>query len=99
SFNRYAYVNNDPVNFVDPSGLNLAFTDCHLVLDAGDGGFHFGIFYEHWVCTTENIDTGRRGPPDIGLGGGSDPQKPVNNPKKSYAARVAACCARCLNAT
>ena len=22
SFNRYAYVNNDPVNFVDPSGLN-----------------------------------------------------------------------------
>ena len=24
SFNRYAYVQNDPVNFVDPSGLNLA---------------------------------------------------------------------------
>lgn len=23
SFNRYAYVHNDPVNFVDPSGLNL----------------------------------------------------------------------------
>ena len=22
SFNRYAYVNNDPVNLVDPSGLN-----------------------------------------------------------------------------
>ena len=24
SFNRYAYVQNDPVNFVDPNGLNLA---------------------------------------------------------------------------
>ena len=24
SFNRYAHVNNDPVNFVDPTGLNLA---------------------------------------------------------------------------
>jgi RHS repeat-associated protein len=28
SFNRYSYVNNDPVNFVDPSGL---------MMDAGGG--------------------------------------------------------------
>ncbi len=27
SFNHYAYVNNDPVNFVDPSGLDTCHTD------------------------------------------------------------------------
>jgi len=27
SFNRYAYVNNDPVNFVDPSGLDACYPD------------------------------------------------------------------------
>jgi RHS repeat-associated protein len=31
SLNRYAYVQNDPVNFVDPSGL-LAIGSCHTVL-------------------------------------------------------------------
>jgi hypothetical protein len=54
SLNRYAYTQNDPVNFVDPSGLSMAYTNCYLVLDAGDGSFAFGIFYQHWVCVTEN---------------------------------------------
>jgi RHS repeat-associated protein len=43
SFNRYAYVQNDPVNFVDPSGLNascsaeFSYADC-----GGDEGFWGG---------------------------------------------------------
>jgi RHS repeat-associated protein len=38
SFNRYAYTQNDPVNFVDPSGLNL---------ESGGGG---GCWYR-WTAT------------------------------------------------
>jgi RHS repeat-associated protein len=39
SFNRYSYTQNDPVNFVDPSGLNLA---------AGGGG---GSCWVTWSAT------------------------------------------------
>jgi len=43
SFNRYSYVQNDPVNFVDPSGLSKAGDSCNngggtLRLDAATGG-------------------------------------------------------------
>jgi hypothetical protein len=43
SFNRYAYTQNDPVNFVDPTGLNL---------EAGGGG---GSCYFHWRATGEFV--------------------------------------------
>ena len=47
SFNRYAYVNNDPVNFVDPSGLMpCVIGDIHPQCDSSSlgkwgGGFNF----------------------------------------------------------
>jgi len=60
--NRYAYVQNDPVNFVDPSGLNLESPDGSSrpePLGHGNGfwspGFHFydgpsnfPIYYTQW---------------------------------------------------
>ncbi len=43
SLNRYSYVQNDPVNFVDPSGL-MPISDCHLLgsvrTDSGESSFY-----------------------------------------------------------
>src|ERR1035438_3963045 len=36
SLNRYAYVNGDPVNYVDPSGRILVYAGGGLTLDCGD---------------------------------------------------------------
>jgi len=51
SFNRYAYVQNDPVNFVDPSGLqmNAEFCGAEHSFSAcgGAGGFWGGSFGGH----------------------------------------------------
>src|SRR6266511_4521632 len=61
SFNRYSYVNNDPVNFVDPSGL-LGILDCKLVRYDG---------YERWECKlTEFPDPVKHGEPHPGPGTG-----------------------------
>ena len=58
SFNRYAYTQNDPVNFVDPSGLMPGF--CFL-LYTGDG--HYAS-----VCFPESPDLpgGFHGDPNPG---------------------------------
>lgn len=45
SFNRYAYVQNDPVNFVDPSGLNIAF---------GGGGGETHCWFTHGYMNDVN---------------------------------------------
>jgi RHS repeat-associated protein len=42
SFNRYAYVQNDPVNFIDPSGLNRPGSDTRY-----GGGTLWTIWYGH----------------------------------------------------
>jgi RHS repeat-associated protein len=44
SLNRYAYVQNDPVNFVDPNGLNAVESTCHLIISGNyvrDGEGYF----------------------------------------------------------
>lgn len=72
SFNRYAYVGNDPVNLVDPSGLNEAAPNgAPCLLNNGDGTTSPGIMYEG-TCTfgtsvtvTDNYD------PSVSLFGGS----------------------------
>jgi RHS repeat-associated protein len=66
SSNRYAYVNNDPVNFVDPSGLNMEEPDTitctryhYTNLATGAG------FWGSWTCTSSGGGGGGGG------GGGS----------------------------
>jgi RHS repeat-associated protein len=80
SFNRYAYVQNDPANFVDPSGLNM---QVH--------GFCYNevieVDYELEIVRTEQhcVFWGGDGGPigggrDPGPGGGGDlPEKPSQN--------------------
>jgi RHS repeat-associated protein len=65
SFNRYSYVQNDPVNFVDPSGL------CMLVpLDMGEGGIRLIPV----LCNDGWLPYPGEQPSETG-GGGSGPQE------------------------
>jgi RHS repeat-associated protein len=82
SFNRYSYVQNDPVNSLDPSGLDGNYTDIPLSDAAICRIFHIG-------CG----DTGGSGSSGTGFqiveslpdepGGGTDPQKPSPEEIKS----------------
>jgi RHS repeat-associated protein len=82
SFNRYSYVENQPTNFVDPSGLNEMYivcydlvTDYHIgTLDDGKFGTRteticssFGGGGSSWTPTTGED-------PGFGIGGGISPQ-------------------------
>jgi RHS repeat-associated protein len=70
SFNRYAYTQNDPANFVDPTG-----TMCQLI---GWENNDFGRFYS-WLCTRDSDGgdlSGKMG--GGGRGGGHEP--PPQNP-------------------
>jgi len=68
SLNRYSYTQNDPVNFVDSTGLLRAYWECTTV------GW---IWYDGWwsvsQCTLSYEDSGggrTRGEPEPGGGGG-----------------------------
>jgi len=67
TLNRYAYVQNDPVNSVDPSGAM-----CQLV---GWMDTDLGRFYS-WNCTRDSDPFGGYG----GKMGGGGPQKPAPHP-------------------
>jgi RHS repeat-associated protein len=80
SFNRYAYTQNDPVNFVDPSGLMQ--TICGYIANANnDGG--------HWACV-ELWDWYRWGGLESGggKGTGTKPQNPGQDPFKGVTAGI-----------
>jgi RHS repeat-associated protein len=98
SFNRYAYVQNDPVNFVDPSGL-LCWGNFEFV----NGRW---IFLGVTRCTPDRDDVvpveprgggGSETPGDVGAGGGGPQNPPTKKPTQSTAAKVSACCGRCFN--
>ena len=71
TFNRYAYVQNDPVNFVDPSGLNDEPVDGYLVTDTLEQGMGWGYWRSLFFSPSG-------GGWDRGAGdsGGGDPQNP-----------------------
>jgi hypothetical protein len=85
-------VQNDPVNFVDPMGLNMTSVTCSIVaklFEDNEGGAPYFDFI--WQCVTETWDSGRRDPPGIGdgVGGrgrqntGQDHTRPgLGNPEK-----------------
>jgi RHS repeat-associated protein len=82
SFNRYSYVQNDPVNFVDPSGLFLGAPDYEVIRTfTWDWGYGFSAEYG-FVSAGSG---GRNQPGDIGGsgGGGGGPQNPAQQPKSS----------------
>src|SRR3984893_12448090 len=87
SFNRYAYVHNDPVNSKDPSGLDVCYPDpatgqtvCIPEIDAGTVTIGFGqTSISSGVGGMMGGDTGMRlvdPSPDGTSAGGIEPQNP-----------------------
>jgi RHS repeat-associated protein len=72
SFNRYSYTQNDPVNLVDPSGLNeinnIGTFTVDVPINFGGEISSLAWYYLFW-------EPGGGGPGDGGLGG--EPQKPA----------------------
>ena len=91
SFNRYSYVENQPTNFVDPSGLLLMI--CRPIVERQvipsiEGGSYLSsiVGYDCQIIGGGGFgggfDSGRRGPPDDGggsSGGGSSGSMAQNN--------------------
>jgi RHS repeat-associated protein len=86
SNNLYAYVQNMPTDFVDPSGLNIAL-DCRWAGQIIIGDFRYDV----WQCTLYDRGTGGggpAGPPIIDSGGGgrsggrTEPPVQPQKPKK-----------------
>ena len=75
SFNRYAHVHGDPVNFVDPTG-----TMCQLVDSLTGPGEHAPTYYL-WACTRPDNFSGFTGGGGGGGGGGDKGDRPPTNPE------------------
>ncbi len=101
SWNRYAYVENQPTDFIDPTGLGIWIKKCYQSC-AGytdETGFHQSCETD---CRWEYIDIGSSvgGSPPVGDprggGGGSETPKPSCT-LGSLAYGVASCVAKCVN--
>ena len=61
SLNRYSYVQNDPINFVDPSGLNASSSGCNAEFSyeqcGGDAGF-WGGGWGNWFAIYGGMSAG-----------------------------------------
>jgi RHS repeat-associated protein len=78
TWNRYAYVLNSPINFIDPLGL---VTICDQVINYeadGEGGLHEVVGYNCWEISGAGGGGGGRGERGGGGGGGGGGQ-PANN--------------------
>jgi RHS repeat-associated protein len=82
SFNRYAYVQNDPVNFVDPSGLFLA----RPTPPSPDYPWDNWLFWRYMFWEPGGGGPGGGDPGGGGPGGGParGPQNPLTDPSVSF---------------
>jgi hypothetical protein len=100
SFNRYAYVQNDPVNFVDPSGLMM------MICGYRGGGDGFSVIQCDYFSDASYRFGGYNSDRPLGGGGGvgggttpQEPAKPSHSPDtrtdcERFADRVAQIAAR-----
>ena len=78
SFNRYSYVQNDPANFVDPTGLRWQIAQTCSVID---GDRSCSIVGAYWIPDREFDPYGDYyGGRDRPRGGGGGPQNPTQTP-------------------
>jgi len=86
SWNRYAYVENQPTNYIDPSGLNMAYGgyswSCWVTWRSDGDGSNFQI--TSVSCQTWSNDSG-------GGGGPTDPVKFKKELYKQYADKINKC--------
>jgi len=73
SFNRNSYVQNDPINFVDPSGLNMVMIgntiyDCQTDITSNDGEWGVPVT----TCRVVMTIGGGGGPTSTGMPGGEE---------------------------
>jgi RHS repeat-associated protein len=81
TWNRYAYLANNPLNATDPLGLYCSVDDSDTIGECGDDWFDdFAIF----CCTGGGGGVGHRGGGGGGGGGGQPPpQQPINFPNET----------------
>jgi RHS repeat-associated protein len=85
SFNRYSYVENQPTNFVDPSGLYWQLQGCQTIWYWETGDFPGGIRYTAIgeICTYSWVNDGPFGGGiDVGGGGGGGGTQSQPQPEK-----------------
>ncbi|MBK8813991.1 MAG: hypothetical protein IPN69_25115 [Acidobacteria bacterium] len=77
SWNRYSYVESQPTNFVDPSGLLTMHCELRFVVpvtcslgEGGECGFDWARAGYVYVCTFENSRVGTRDPRSVNPGSG-----------------------------